>query len=101
MYSNVGNYIVPAKESGLIGEIIRIENEFQIDASMNFTPPVNSLLNIDLDIFSSDMSYIPNDKKVLLIKNLLQKCSFVTIATSPYFIDPWEGLKYLHLVLEN
>ena len=84
---NVGNYILPAIESGLIGNIIRIENEYQIDAYMDYTPSENSILNLDLDIFAPELDHIPAEKKLKIIQNLLKKVKYVTIATSPYFIE--------------
>lgn len=84
---NVGNYIVPALGSGLISQMIRIENEFQIDERMGYIPSKNTILNIDLDIFAPELDYIDVQKKIQLIQNLLKKCQFATIATSPYFIE--------------
>ncbi len=97
---NVGNYILPAIECGLVKNIIRIENEFQMDTYMNYTPPKNSVLNLDLDIFSDELEYIPEEKKMKCIKNLLKHVTFVTIATSPYFIDQWKALKKLRQIFE-
>jgi len=97
---NVGNYILPAIECGLVKNIIRIENEFQMDAYMNYTPPENSVLNLDLDIFSDELEHIPEEKKMKCIKNLLKHVTFVTIATSPYFIDQWKALKKLQKIFE-
>lgn len=84
---NVGNYILPAKKIGLIKNMIRIENEFQIDAYMDYQPPENAILNLDLDIFSDELSHIPQEKIIRCIKNLLKKVKYATICTSPYFIN--------------
>ena len=67
--------------------MIRIENEAEIDAYINYTPSRNTVLNLDLDIFAPELDFIPEAKKMQLIRNLLQKVDYVTIATSPYFID--------------
>jgi hypothetical protein len=67
--------------------MVRIENEYQIDSYMDYSPQVNSVLNLDLDIFAPELDHIPEDKKIRLIQNLLKKVKYVTIATSPYFID--------------
>ena len=98
---NVGNYILPAIESGLVGNIIRIENEYQIDAYMDYIPSENSVLNLDLDIFAPELDHIPEEKKIKIIKNLLERVQYVTIATSPYFIEQWRAIDYLHRVLES
>ncbi len=93
---NVGNYIQPALRAGLVGNMIRIENEYQIDAYMDYVPRKNTVLNIDLDIFAPELDHIDEWKKVKLIQNLLKKCTFVTIATSPYFIDQWVAIEKLN-----
>lgn len=140
---NVGNYIQPAIESGLVGKIIRIENESQIDTYMNFSsknaqeisqeqeirgskdfskwvyPTVNewekseadkevrsssgisTVLNIDLDIFSPELDFIPEDKKIRIIQNLLQQVDYVTIATSPFFIDQWTAIQKLQNIMKK
>lgn len=82
---NVGNYIFPAMRAGIVGEMIRIENEFQIDENIAKIPSENSVLNLDLDIFNLD--YIDAEKIKKCIKNLLKRVKYVTICTSPYFID--------------
>lgn len=67
--------------------MIRIENEYQIDEYMDYTPAENSVLNLDIDIFAPELDYINPEKKIRIIRNLLKKCQLVTIATSPFFID--------------
>lgn len=96
---NVGNYILPAISSELIGTMIRIENEYQIDKYMDYTPSENSILNLDLDIFAPELDHIPSEKKIKIIKNLLKKVKYVTIATSPFFIEQWRAIRYLHQIL--
>jgi UPF0489 domain len=96
---NVGNYIVPAIESGLVGTMIRIENEYQIDEYMEYIPSENSVLNLDLDIFAPELDYIPSEKKITIIKNLMKRVKYITIATSPYFIDQWRAIGYLQKIL--
>ncbi len=86
-YCNVWNYIEPSRECGLIWNMIRIENEFQIDEFMNHVPNKNSVLNIDLDFFAPEMDFIDEKKKITLIQNLIWKVGCITIATSPFFIE--------------
>ena len=78
---------MPAIRDGLIGKITRIENEYQLDEYMGYSPSENSILNLDLDFFSPEMDFISEKKKLRLIRNLLRKVKCITIATSPYFID--------------
>ena len=90
---NVGNYIAPAIRDGIVWKVIRIENDYQVDEYMDYTPSENSILNIDLDFFSPEMSFIDEEKKLQLIRNLLPKVKCITIATSPYFIDQWVAIR--------
>ena len=96
---NVGNYIVPAQRAGIVGKMIRIENEFQLDENLDYTPAKNSVLNLDLDFFSPDLSHIDDNKKIACIKNLLKKVKYVTICTSPYFIEQWRALTILRRII--
>ncbi|MBC7503557.1 UPF0489 family protein [Candidatus Gracilibacteria bacterium] len=98
---NVGNYILPAIECGLIGNIVRIENEYQIDSYMDYIPSKNSILNLDLDIFSPELDHIPSEKKIKIIKKLLKRVKYTTIATSPYFIEQGQAIDYLHRILQS
>ena len=98
---NVGNYIAPAISDGLIGKMTRIENEYQVDLYMKYTPHENSVLNLDLDFFSPEMDFIEEEKKIRLIRNLLPKVKCITIATSPYFIDQWSAIQKLHKIFEK
>ena len=92
---NVGNYILPVIESGLIEKMIRIENEYELDTYMNYTPAKNSVLNLDLDFFAPEMDFMSEKKKIQVIQNLLPKVKCITIATSPYFIDQWLAIEKL------
>ncbi len=79
---NVGNFIKPALNCGLFSAV-KI-----IDSSETFErrPYGDFVLDIDMDIFSDDMRYISEHKKMRRIKDYLARTDFVTIATSPYFI---------------
>ena len=67
--------------------MIRIENEFELDRHMDYTPSENSILNLDLDFFAPEMDFIEAEKKIRCIKNLIKKVKCITIATSPFFIE--------------
>ncbi len=97
---NVGNYIEPAIRDGLIGNIIRIENEYQVEEYMNYTPRKNSILNLDLDFFAEELDFIDFEKKIRLITHLLPQVRCITIATSPYFIDLERALAALSKIID-
>ncbi len=96
---NVGNYISPALSSGVVGKMIRIENEYELDRYSDYTPSENSVLNLDLDFFSPEMDFIDEKKKLKCIRNLMKKVKCITIATSPYFIDQWLALEKLQYLM--
>lgn len=76
--------------------MIRIENDFQIDAYMDYSPRKNSILNIDLDFFAPEIDFIDKKKKIQLIKNLIPQVGCITIATSPFFIEQKRAIMALH-----
>ncbi|MDI7817446.1 UPF0489 family protein [Clostridioides difficile] len=88
---NVGSFIKPALQHKIFSELIIIDSlyGFDLDIELEF------VLDIDLDIFSSDMDYIPFDFKLDKIKNLIKKAKVITIATSPYFINQEYAIKVL------
>ena len=91
---NVGNYIVPAQRMGLVGDTHFVTSG---EALRNpaITPRANTILNIDLDYFAEEMSYIPFDEARTFIHAHLATASLVTIATSPFFIDQTRAIEAL------
>jgi hypothetical protein len=93
---NVGNYLPPAIEDGLIGEIISITSEMELKSHKSLIVNRKSLIvNIDLDFWSPEMSYIDNELKNNVTRKLMEKADLITIATSPFFIDQKLGIKVL------
>jgi len=91
---NVGNYIVPSQQSGLVGEIQMVTSEEALGNRAHISKR-NKILNIDLDFFAPDMSYIDFDAAAAFIAAHLRTSSLVTIATSPFFIDQTEAIRVL------
>ena len=83
---NVGNYIVPAVEHGLVKDIVFVTGETDLDQVQGLGEG-NKILNIDLDYFAPELSYIDFEKAKAFIHEHLKTASVVTIATSPFFID--------------
>lgn len=83
---NVGNYIVPAQQSGLLGEAQLVTSGEALD-DIRFSGRTNTILNIDLDFFAPEMSYIGFDRARRFIDAHLPQASLITVATSPFFID--------------
>ncbi|WP_042277289.1 UPF0489 family protein [[Clostridium] dakarense] len=88
---NVGNFIQPALKHNIFSEVIIIDSSygFELDIEGEF------VLDIDLDIFSEDMSYISYDLRINKIKELIAKAKVITIASSPFFIDQEYAIKVL------
>lgn len=89
---NVGDFIDPALRSGMLGKLIMVDHEQAFEQRIE-QPFV---LDVDLDVFSSDMGYISKEKKILFIRDVINQSCFVTIATSPHFMDQKSAISILH-----
>ena len=88
---NVGNFIQPALKKGVFCDVDIIDSSY----GFNLDIEGEYVLDIDLDIFSKDMDYIPYDLKVSKIKDLIKKAKVITIASSPFFIEQDYAIKVL------
>lgn len=88
---NVGNFIQPALKKEIFSEVIIIDSSYGFDKHIEG----EYVLDIDLDIFSKDMDYIPYDFRLERIKALIKHAKVITIATSPYFIEQDYAIKVL------
>ncbi len=80
---NVGNFIQPALKAGIFSDIHIIDSQ----AAFEKVLPEKYVLDVDLDIFADDMSYIDTDFKIERIRSYIKQTSFITFATSPYFVE--------------
>ena len=94
---NVGNFIKPAQKMGLFSEINVIDSSTSLEQSF----PNEIVLDIDIDIFSKDMSYIPYELKMDKIKSFIKKAKLITIATSPYFIDQHKAIEIIKEIFDD
>lgn len=88
---NVGNFIQPALDISLISTIEMINCTTSLDNPI----PENFILDIDMDIFAPELNYMDNESKLVKIQSYMKKASFITIATSPYFIDQSLAIRYI------
>lgn len=86
VHLNVGNYIMPAVQAGLVGETLMVTGESGLDQLPRARRP-NTILNIDLDFFAPEMSYVDFDRVRHFIDTCRLGASLITVATSPFFID--------------
>lgn len=97
---NVGNYIVPAKEAGLLGDIQLVTSELAME-DLSFVSRGNKILNIDLDFFAPELDYIDFLKAKQFIHAQLPTTTLITMATSPFFIDQERAIDVLKKLLQN
>lgn len=95
---NVGNYIKPSLNSGLIKNFYRIKTQKAL-LEKEFENIDNYILNIDMDFWAEEMEWV--DQKVLKRKlnNLISKADLLTIATSPFFIQQSKAIEKLKEIL--
>ena len=88
---NVWDYIIPAKKEGIIENIVQIRNTKNLeDYLQNFSNKKNNskiILNLDLDFFASELDFIDFELKKKVILDVFEKASYVTVCTSPFFVD--------------
>ena len=88
---NVGSFIRPALNCGLFSDVKIIDSSW----AFAWEIPDNFVLDIDMDIFSEDMDYIKDEIKQRKIKDYIAQTDFITIATSPYFIEQEKAIKLI------
>ena len=88
---NVWDYIIPAQKEGIIENIVQIRNTKNLeDYLQNFSNRKNNskiILNLDLDFFASELDFIDFELKKEVILDVFEKASYVTVCTSPFFVD--------------
>ena len=94
---NVGNFIKPALQAGLFSGVEIIDSSFAFKNSYS----EEIVLDIDIDVFSPDMAYIDHDLKLGKIRSYIAAACFITIATSPYFMDQEEAIRIVKELLQD
>ena len=88
---NVWDYIIPAQKEGIIENVVQIRNTKNLeDYLQNFSNKKNNskiILNLDLDFFASELDFIDFELKKKVILDAFEKASYVTVCTSPFFVD--------------
>ncbi|MEJ2053207.1 MAG: UPF0489 family protein [Calditrichaceae bacterium] len=93
---NVGNFIQPALNFGLISSLEMINSTAAFDNPV----PAKYILDIDMDIFAPELDYMDNSLKIAKIQSYITSASFITMATSPYFIEQERAVKFIHQIFE-
>ena len=88
---NVWDYIIPAQKEWIIENIVQIRTTKNLDDYLqNFSNKKNNskiILNLDLDFFASELDFIDFELKKKVILDAFEKASYVTVCTSPFFVD--------------
>ncbi len=85
---NVGNFIKPAVSLGFFDKVIQVNSEegFYKESLKDF------VLDLDMDIFAPALNYIPEQLKIDRIRTMIEKAKWITVATSPYFMDQGKAI---------
>lgn len=92
---NVGSFIKPALKNGIFSGVEIIDGNEGLKNS--FTNEI--VLDIDMDFFASEMDFVPHDLKVDKTREYIQNARFITIATSPFFIDQYKAIRLIPQLL--
>lgn len=92
---NVGNFIKPALALGLFSKVEFVGSSSAFEKE--FRPPF--VLDIDIDVFAPEMAYIDHARKLARIREAIRMADFITIATSPFFIDQNDAIRVVHELL--
>jgi hypothetical protein len=95
---NVGNFILPAQQAGIIGATQMVTGDAALDDLMFASHP-NKILDLDLDFFAPEMSYIDEARVQRFVEAQLATTALITVATSPFFIDQARAIEVLHRLL--
>ena len=93
---NVGNFIRPALALGIFSEMRLVDSSSAFER--RYDAPY--VLDIDVDIFAPEMDYIDPAYKLSKIREYIRGADFITIATSPFFIDQALALKVVRALLD-
>ena len=98
---NVGNFIVPAMQEWLVGEVVQIRGEEDLckHGTGTLKVPVPIILDLDLDFFAPEMDYIDFTLAKEVILDIASRADLITICTSPFFIEQERALKYLREII--
>lgn len=93
---NVGNFIQPALKLGLFNSVEIIDSSSAFEKF--FSEKI--VLDVDMDIFSGEMDYIPYKLKIEKIREYIIQAKFITIATSPFFIDQQKAIGLIRKIFD-
>lgn len=105
-FLNVGNYIIPAEKEWLVWKTVQIRSDNALDEYIQggyyqYEQERNIILNLDLDFFEPELDFIDYEKKKQVILDIAQKADYITVCTSPYFIDQQRAIEVFKDIFDN
>lgn len=98
---NIGNFLVPAIDSGLVSEVIQIRSNYALAELEKKIDSANFLdryiLDIDVDFWVEQMG-IDEERSMKVVRKLLDRAVLVTVATSPYFIEQAKAIELVRKI---
>ena len=91
---NVGSFIRPALKAGIFDNVVIIDGTEGLKNS--FVDEI--VLDIDMDFFASEMEFVPDDLKIQKIREYINRARFITIATSPFFMNQQKAIDMIRLL---
>ena len=88
---NVGSFIKPAMAHEVFSDLIIMDSTYSLKEKVEG----EYVLDIDLDIFSTDMDYIPFKDRFDRTQELIKGAKVITVASSPYFIEQDKAIRVL------
>jgi hypothetical protein len=92
----VSDFIRPAMDLKIFSRFEKIDGEFALNKDFD----EEIVLDVDVDIFTKEMNCDNHDFYIERIRQYINTASFLTIATSPYFIDQNEAIKIVRELLK-
>lgn len=93
----IATYIKPALTLEIFSECVDYVESSQF--AVRNQQSMDIVLNLDIDVFHSDMNHISWQQKIDVLKYYLPRVKLITIATSPYFIDQHKAIDLIKKVI--
>ncbi len=93
----VSSFIKPALQMGFFTDVEIIDSTLSFENVI----PEHYVLDIDMDIFAKEMDYIGYDVKMDKIRAYIERAEFITIATSPFFMNQEKAIQLVQKFFEH
>ena len=94
---NVGNFLKPALALNIFSGVQFIDRTEMFSTHL----PDHFILDLDMDVFSPVMNYIDEEFKIEKIRGYIARADFITISTSPFFMDQKIALQLIKKIFDH